>query len=98
RSDRDWSSDVCSSDLYGRFEVGDQGRPYDLRLSARVALGERCSLRLDLHAELPAVQVPWLSWRSVGAIAGSASDHLAQGALIERSEERRVGKGCGTRW
>src|SRR5206468_9281469 len=64
RSDRDWSSDVCSSDL----------TPDELK--RRIGLGDVIALRLE-----PAVPA-WL--------AG------APGVL--RSEERRVGKECRSRW
>src|SRR5206468_6007355 len=63
RSDRDWSSDVCSSDL-SRARTG---RP----VLAREVIRPHCRPRLRPHR-----------WRP----------------LLVRSEERRVGKECRSRW
>src|SRR3989440_7659481 len=80
RSDRDWSSDVCSSDLSrprsdrllparrDRFEVG-----------YRHVAAERLKMRHDRLPERAAVE----KLRAFGR---------------ERSEERRVGKECRSRW
>src|SRR3989440_1719729 len=83
RSDRDWSSDVCSSDLVDltTLRAGDGtdvGRPLPPRLVAGAADGEVA----DLHdVELPLFEVA----RLVGPVES-------------RSEERRVGKECRSRW
>src|SRR5690606_40485607 len=64
RFSRDWSSDVCSSDL----------RPEPWTRAARSLLS---------------------SW------AGAVDDEPTENSLtrrLERSEERRVGKECGSRW
>src|SRR5450432_3451505 len=59
RSDRDWSSDVCSSDLGGLANPGDLG-----------------------------LDGPVLYFETQGNSS----------PLIARSEERRVGKECRSRW
>src|SRR3989440_5960324 len=82
RSDRDWSSDVCSSDLVrvepleperARLPVESRDCPPHRARPGRVAAVDR-----RLHA----------------AVAD------ARGTLVERarSEERRVGKECRSRW
>src|SRR5712675_1401712 len=62
RCSRDWSSDVCSSDLYAR-------------------LGQGFFLRPGL---------------GIGGYYGSHHAPVAPG--LQRSEERRVGKECRSRW
>src|SRR3712207_7506912 len=79
---RDWSSDVCSSDLDpldGVHEVGDE-------------VGPALELRLDLPPRLvhPFVQ------RLYRVVAAPGREE--QGREEERSEERRVGKECRSRW
>src|SRR3712207_7676180 len=73
---RDWSSDVCSSDLGLALAV-----LLDVTLVRMVLLPALMSLLGDRAWQLPA----WLDAKlpSVG---------------IERSEERRVGKECRSRW
>src|SRR5206468_6111752 len=92
RSDRDWSSDVCSSDLdiAGSTAIGE-------------ALGlERSKYLFDEVMRLVAAEVE----RYGGTVAQLAGDGLLAvfGAPVaheddseRRSEERRVGKGCRAR-
>src|SRR3712207_7367229 len=68
---RDWSSDVCSSDL-----VGDD-------------LVERQTGRLPVLLAVAAVGVDWAGGED--AAVGTVRPTL-------RSEERRVGKECRSRW
>src|SRR5207253_6133272 len=77
---RDWSSDVCSSDLPRA------GRIYghQLRKVARLAAAEIVGQAGDLP-ELVAVDAP----RS-----GGEADVEPAVTLLVRSEERRVGKDC----
>src|SRR3712207_7931484 len=78
---RDWSSDVCSSDLAQRADAGAQLAEQALAVGQERALDrealdrrvERRRSRLDRLLQLR---------RDVG----------------ERSEERRVGKECRSRW
>src|SRR5690606_39445198 len=80
RFSRDWSSDVCSSDLPPQSSVGTMSnmgalRFRDGRLSPGAA-GARCPDRAHASAACPPP-------------ATTAPD---------RSEERRVGKECRSRW
>src|SRR5690606_39477228 len=90
RFSRDWSSDVCSSDLVG-------GRA---RIGERLKVGR---LKLDRLAATT-------GRRLIGVVEGEPG---AQGRALEvhlrakkeqcsfrchRSEERRVGKECRSRW
>src|SRR5207249_8253194 len=88
RSKRDWSSDVCSSDLIGIgaieevVDTGRQGQP----------LG-------DLTAREGEIRQP-----VAGGMAAAERLPLARVLELEarqeppRSEERRVGKECRSRW
>src|SRR5690349_25178459 len=75
RSLRDWSSDVCSSDL---SEYNDSS--YDDRAHILVADREGGLLSYDLSR-------PW--WGQF---------EISDEERAERSEERRVGKECRSRW
>src|SRR5256884_4614618 len=80
RCSRDWSSDVCSSDL-------------DLLDAGAGAHG----LVVDLHAGgLVVIGGPLRVQRRREAGAGAGGFLLGQG--LARSEERRVGKECRSRW
>src|SRR5207247_6076594 len=78
RSTRDWSSDVCSSDLCRSLRLLDM--PQTLRRIAGVLS--------DLHAK----------HRFLTDSLGRGYSAGAADRLIERSEERRVGKECGSAW
>src|SRR3989449_8609901 len=81
RCSRDWSSDVCSSDLKIVDPTSVQGAadyfPYDIP-----------NVYVDYVNNNPGV--PSGFWRSVG--------NSQNGFILERSEERRVGKECRSRW
>src|SRR5206468_9839652 len=74
RSDRDWSSDVCSSDLTGSFKL--------ILPPGLQANGYTASL-VDSGSQLQLVV-------TAAGITGTIAD--------VRSEERRVGKECRSRW
>src|SRR5690242_21810391 len=75
----DWSSDVCSSDLYQGYEH------WRKTLKGHKSGGHIQALRgALLTTELLAV--------AVGTI------HFVSSQQIVRSEERRVGKECRSRW
>src|SRR5207249_9705637 len=90
RSKRDWSSDVCSSDLdlslavpagtvYGFIGPNGSGKTTTLRMIMRI-----------LHPEQGVIRV-------LGETAfGAATDRVGY-LPEERSEERRVGKECRAR-
>src|SRR5207302_7414565 len=71
RFSRDWSSDVCSSDL----------------LVAWIALVALAWPSLGA--------LPWLVQPTQAHAAGHSHEH---GSQAHRSEERRVGKECRSRW
>src|SRR3712207_7479685 len=79
---RDWSSDVCSSDLAYPAVLGHRppARPAESQAEVRPAADHR-----DGERE-----------RRASAV-GRRGDHRA-GHRPGRSEERRVGKGCRSRW
>src|SRR2546421_4442271 len=81
RSDRDWSSDVCSSDL----EYVD----YVMALGA-VALGYG-------HPEVNRAAERAIAAGVAGPLPPVLEEEVADG-LAMRSEERRVGKECRSRW
>src|SRR2546421_6068121 len=80
RSDRDWSSDVCSSDL----------QEIDVLIAER-----RVNPRSDFISDL-------VNARDQGDKLTDRElfDHIYGicGASLSRSEERRVGKECRSRW
>src|SRR3712207_7702002 len=79
---RDWSSDVCSSDLFeikgSGMRMGGGAKPFGVDAARVPSLVRRL---IDGGAE----------WRGFHIFAGSQ-------ALAARSEERRVGKECRSRW
>src|SRR5699024_12095288 len=79
RSKRDWSSDVCSSDLRRflvKFPIRKSRQKYLLN---QYPVGQ---LNVDGHLE---------RWRYVGL-------YIERRQPLLRSEERRVGKECRSRW
>src|SRR5206468_5611139 len=85
RSDRDWSSDVCSSDLAGR-------RPFtgDSYVQILHAIINDCPPPLSkLRPETP---------YDFRVIVEKATEKDPSDRYQSRSEERRVGKECRTRW
>src|SRR3712207_7584191 len=78
---RDWSSDVCSSDLVGVRELDEIGD--ELVAAAADHRGDGV-LHLERHERVVAV--------------GVADAVQLRGGPAERSEERRVGKECRSRW
>src|SRR5690606_40252857 len=90
RFSRDWSSDVCSSDLLGRSLASElKFRGYHLDLAVRdVARADALKIPRDrIHQWDPD------NADSLGAIF-SEPDIV----ISARSEERRVGKECRSRW
>src|SRR5206468_7641255 len=87
RSDRDWSSDVCSSDLPPgppRAEVAELADALASGASGRKAIGVR------VPASAPVIENPpgrHLYTHNVDGLSATL-----------RSEERRVGKECRSRW
>src|SRR5256885_4316827 len=78
----DWSSDVCSSDLDGRLYLLDAEW-----------LG---SAPLSQTEPGPAIRGGFSSWEDDDGTRWVAAP--AGGLIVARSEERRVGKECRSRW
>src|SRR5690606_40808293 len=96
RFSRDWSSDVCSSDLVALGALGedieDQAGAVDhahLQATLEVALLRRRERMIE-NDEFDLVIA-----YGVGDFLDLAGTDV-QGGI--RSEERRVGQGCGCRW
>src|SRR5690606_39972122 len=94
RFSRDWSSDVCSSDLL-------QGQPVDIAWQdgkLHVLHKRDIQLILTVISGLGSDDVHWtstvLTEMGVGGDLDELSMYVESG---QRSEERRVGKGCGSR-
>src|SRR5690606_40881761 len=88
RFSRDWSSDVCSSDL---IDVGDLPRK----------IVEHQSTRLELSISSPAEMLTLDEMqhryvRQVLAAVGGNKTQAAQILGIDRSEERRGGEECSS--
>src|SRR5256885_7630244 len=79
----DWSSDVCSSDLY--IDASWQ-------LAGAVGLGTLAGWWLDKKLSTG----PWLLVS--GALLGIGVGFYMFFKILMRSEERRVGKECRSRW
>src|SRR5690606_40272746 len=77
RFSRDWSSDVCSSDLNLRASTYDNGK-VDATFFAKMAHGYDDNTKVVLSQEVFATKI------------------MQNGKM--RSEERRVGKECRSRW
>src|SRR5256885_12984056 len=78
----DWSSDVCSSDLLGYY------RYWLAEHHAIAALGDPC----------PEVLVARLGVETKRIRVGTGGVLLPYYSAFRRSEERRVGKECRSRW
>src|SRR5699024_11599201 len=78
RSKRDWSSDVCSSDLLLLYhQMIGTGKPFqELAWRSRNRESRLKAIRNSLHSN-------------------RSTRHVR---LFRRSEERRVGKACSSRW
>src|SRR3989440_2269402 len=84
RSDRDWSSDVCSSDLTPPTALLSSG----LNSAIRTERG----LSYAAYAPYDECAIP------VGGVYASTPKPDKVLPLMLRSEERRVGKECRSRW
>src|SRR2546421_5026238 len=80
RSDRDWSSDVCSSDLW---QMHPFNRLNGIRFQMPGACGKFFS-NSQKHAFPESI--------------GIGRHHIKYLVIDDRSEERRVGKECRSRW
>src|SRR5690606_40607786 len=103
RFSRDWSSDVCSSDLE-RPARSDPPRPAAGCVDQTLCAGQRSVERRPLSAAAAAPTPPFSRpaasgtgfWRRDPAIIGHKSPKKSNSVILarQRSEERRVGKEC----
>src|SRR5207249_7691519 len=97
RSKRDWSSDVCSSDLHlPRASLSPLAAGGE-REAARLAFRSIAAMSGAMKVDGKPTRTIWLEgdgW-SVGIIDQTALPHRF---TTVRSEERRVGKESGCRW
>src|SRR5207249_9025522 len=92
RSKRDWSSDVCSSDL---CESAGEPAVRHARAQSKRIDGRAQRIATGAGAEKSGVRLPDDFIQPV--VEHPREQVLDQAAAI-RSEERRVGKGCRSRW
>src|SRR5206468_4900961 len=94
RSDRDWSSDVCSSDLDLIVEAKAKPKIVSVGHSG-IGSHTHISLAALCYAAGAEVnEVPFGAAQVVPSLIGGHVDALVQ---LPRSEERRVGKECRVR-
>src|SRR3989440_6621702 len=81
RSDRDWSSDVCSSDLPW----------FEMRPTSYAAIGDPTFIPMQTEDH---------NHQIAGSLTKMMGAHSIKmgGGIVFRSEERRVGKECRSRW
>src|SRR5206468_6957644 len=92
RSDRDWSSDVCSSDLLLRLR-GEVLGVLDGNLREDLLRLPPVALERHQHRHL----VPDVA-ESLVVVGDRIGEDLPVRDVDDRSEERRVGKGWGSWW
>src|SRR5699024_11558731 len=86
RSKRDWSSDVCSSDLIPRKTLAGSAKVFAYLRSSF----DYCR---SPQAVISPLKIP-LIWSAVRSVIPKVLSAL----MTARSEERRVGKECGGQW
>src|SRR3546814_10891817 len=90
----DWSSDVCSSDLFVNVSSGEVDELYD-RLEASRGTNEYRIGEIYLSAnDTPAPKCWPMPIASSNSCAMAAASSPMRGSFPKRSEERRVGKEC----
>src|SRR5690606_41133558 len=84
RFSRDWSSDVCSSDLFSNEST----------LGMRWPKYWSFSFSIIPSKEIPGLISFRMDWLDLLAVQGTLKSLLQHHSSKARSEERRVGKGC----
>src|SRR5699024_11389649 len=93
RSKRDWSSDVCSSDL----TIVKMDNIELVIIVAILALGV-FSQWFAWRIQWPSIVIMSIVGLLIGPVIGVINPGEALGDLYNRSEERRVGKGVRSLW
>src|SRR5690606_41161217 len=93
---RDWSSDVCSSDLEGRYEIA--GDDCFVMIQHPIGRGKNDPV-LEAHDKYLDIQITLEGEDEIGWKARAECTRVKQeySAESDRSEERRVGKECRAR-
>src|SRR5206468_7703001 len=92
RSDRDWSSDVCSSDLVGTISANGDEPIGNMIAEAMEKVGKEGVITVE---EAKAMETTLDVVEGMQFDRGYLSPYFVTDA---RSEERRVGKECRSRW
>src|SRR5207253_4730081 len=90
---RDWSSDVCSSDL---SRASSASRPERRRRNSARRAADKTARSLDQIEESQRLAGERVSLLDIRKVRGIEHDELGAADAI-RSEERRVGKECRAR-
>src|SRR5690606_40975038 len=90
RFSRDWSSDVCSSDLEP-FISANQSSPRTIESYVSI-------LRFDGLGDYLFIPTLLLAWFGMYLIFKQKNFFLLTWIILARSEERRVGKECRSWW
>src|SRR5206468_6142462 len=98
RSDRDWSSDVCSSDLRSRVYVSEITFGYCGVLATTPHIGPASCRSGDLFVAEGGHGVEARSAAGRPKAGGQADRGQNEDGKSKRSEERRVGKGGRERY
>src|SRR5206468_6947941 len=96
RSDRDWSSDVCSSDLFAKLLL--ENSPSSVRATKALING---FIKTQLDTQVSAAIEDNARIRSTADFREGISSFLEKRKPVwsgKRSEERRVGKEGKVRW
>src|SRR5207302_3558425 len=98
RFSRDWSSDVCSSDLLSALHAAFTANPsYRLAQNA-VTRNNLDDIALDHRVVFNADHSFSVALDDWGVTDQKQTGRCWMFAGLNRSEERRVGKGCRSRW
>src|SRR5690606_40519156 len=95
RFSRDWSSDVCSSDLTA---VGVEFVENQILQASAVVHNQTVRFLIASEDQLQHHEVGQQDVRRVGCDGLADGVVLLAGVTVDRSEERRVGKGRVARW
>src|SRR5207249_5998952 len=97
RSKRDWSSDVCSSDLLLRRGLEGEQRLALFRVELLRDLEDEPIARVAVTALAEVGHALALEFEDLAGLAAGRDPEFHR-AVEHRSEERRVGKECRARW
>src|SRR5206468_8202299 len=97
RSDRDWSSDVCSSDLFIEEQIAKRAAAADAASTEKLAAAAFATEKAAVAGK-PPDQRPKLDSGVIAALGVAAAGIGGMIGGVVRSEERRVGEEWGRGW